>query len=77
MKHLIFASISVIFLLISCVKNNPDPCWIEITEWQLETNPNSIVNIGELRHDISNVQVFVNNELLGIFEVPCKIPILN
>lgn len=77
MKHLIFTSISVIFLLISCVKNNPAPCWIVISEWQLETNPNSIVNIGELRHDISNVQVFVNNELVGIFEVPCKIPVLN
>ncbi|MDX2361460.1 MAG: hypothetical protein QNK23_11685 [Crocinitomicaceae bacterium] len=71
-----------LFLVVgSCVKNNPDPAWIEVTDWQLEVNPNSpIVNQdnypGILTENISDAWVYINSELIGVFELPFKIPVL-
>ncbi len=77
MKQITFTSlILVLFLFQSCIKNNPDPSWLEINEWMLNTNPIAQNAAGELTQDISNVQIFIDNELVGIFELPCKIPLL-
>lgn len=75
MKH-IFPIFGLLFLLSSCIKNNPDPVWIEINEWTLEANPTAQQSAGELTSDISNAWVYVNNDFIGIFELPCKIPVL-
>lgn len=72
----IFPIFGLIFLLSSCIKNNPDPVWIEINEWTLEANPNSAVDPGILTENISDVWVYIDNEFVGVFEVPCKIPVL-
>lgn len=75
MKQFFF--ISVIFLIFSsCVKNNPDPSWIEVTEWTLMSNPNSLNDPGALTHNFSDAYVLVNDKVIGIFEVPFKIPVL-
>lgn len=64
------------FALQSCIKNNPDPAWLEVKEWSLLANPNSINPTGVLTENISDAWVYVDNKLMGVFEVPFKIPIL-
>ena len=72
----LFHILSFFILLSSCVKNNPDPSWLEVNEWQLNSNIELSGLEGELTEDISNVKVYVNDDLLGIFEVPFRIPVL-
>lgn len=74
MKH-IFTLIGLIFIASSCVKNNPDPVWLEINEWELESNP--LGNpAGVLTHNITDAWVYIDGEFVGVFEVPCKVPVL-
>ena len=76
MKNILFLFITM-GLFQSCVKNNPDPSWITINEWQLLENPdNLIVNTGVLTHNFSEAWIYVDNDLLGIFELPVTIPVL-
>lgn len=67
----------LLFILVSsCVKNNPDPSWLEVNEWQLNSNIDLSGLEGELTESITNAQVYIDDELIGIFEVPFRIPIL-
>lgn len=61
----------------SCVKNNRPPVWLEIQPWILEENPEAQYEEGELSHQIKNAQVFINDQSVGIFQLPIKIPILD
>jgi len=67
---------ALIFMLNSCVKNNPDPSWLEVNDWVLESNISLSGEEGELTQNISNTKVLVNNQLIGIFETPFRIPLL-
>ena len=73
---LILLSVALLQLLNGCIKNNPDPSWLEVKEWLVEANPNSQFPTGELTHNITEAWVYVNNEVIGVFEVPFKIPVL-
>lgn len=64
------------FGLSSCVKNNAMPVWFEINTWTLNANTNSNPSPGELTHNFSDVWVYVDGKVIGVFEVPCKIPVL-
>ena len=75
MKFFLFIFLISIFLS-SCVKNNPDPAWIEVNKWTLESNPNAMYEEGELSQNITDACVFVDEKMMGIFEVPFKIPVL-
>jgi hypothetical protein len=76
MKNLI-GIIFPAFFLAGCVKNNPDPSWLEVTSWKLLENPD-LKNIeGELSHNFSDAWVYVNDKVIGVFELPFKIPILD
>ncbi len=75
MKNIIGILI-VAFAINSCVKNNPDPTWLEIGAWELEENPNSENPTGVLTENFSNAWVYIDDQLIGVFEVPCKIPLL-
>lgn len=66
----------IAFTFLGCVQNNPAPAWIEVNEWTLETNAFNVNNEGELTHNFSEAWVFVDNKLIGVFEVPFKIPVL-
>lgn len=72
----IILQISSLFLLflVSCVKNNPDPAWLEISAWTLTENLD--IEEGELSHNFTDVYVYVDDKIVGIFEVPVKLPIL-
>lgn len=69
--------ISSVLFLSGCVKNNPDPSWIEIKEFTVEKNALLNNNEGDLSvHAFTNGWVYINEEFIGIFELPCKIPVL-
>jgi hypothetical protein len=63
-------------ILSSCIKNNPDPSWIQINEWSLQSNIELSGAEGELTENISEAWVYVNDKIIGVFQVPCKIPVL-
>ncbi|MNJ97371.1 hypothetical protein D3C87_151150 [compost metagenome] len=64
------------FGLSSCVKNNPSPIWLDISKWTLNSNPNSSVNPGQLTQNFTDVWVYIDGSVIGVFELPCKIPVL-
>ncbi len=51
------------------------PAWIQIDSIQLVDNPNA--NEGSLSQNITDGWVFINEEMVGIFELPATIPILD
>ena len=64
-------------LIISgCIKNNPDPSWIQINKWTLQSNTDLSGAEGELTENISEAWVYVDDKVIGVFQVPCKIPVL-
>jgi hypothetical protein len=74
--RLFFNLISLFFLFSACVKNNPDPAWLQVNEWTISANPSLSLQEGELTENISDAWVYINDELIGVFQVPFKIPIL-
>ena len=76
MKKRLLLFVSIAFILNACIKNNPDPAWIEVNEWTIQANPELSGAEGELSHNISDAWVYVNDDLIGVFQVPFKIPVL-
>jgi len=63
--------------LSACVKNNPDPSWLEITEFKLEKNPLLSGNEGAIHlHAFKHAWVYIDEKYIGVFELPCKVPVL-
>ena len=60
----------------ACVKNNPDPSWLKVTEWSLQSNIDLSGDEGELSHNITEAWVLIDDKVIGVFQVPFKIPIL-
>ncbi|MEJ6615995.1 MAG: hypothetical protein QNL61_03675, partial [Crocinitomicaceae bacterium] len=59
-----------------CIKNNEAPSWVEISEWDLQENPNSANETGQLTSNLSEAWVYLDGDLVGVFELPVKLPIL-
>ncbi|MBC9810923.1 hypothetical protein H9Y05_00400 [Crocinitomicaceae bacterium CZZ-1] len=58
-----------------CIKNNPNPSWVEINKFTVESNPQ--LTEGELAlNGFTNGWVYINDKFIGTFELPCKIPVL-
>ena len=72
--------VTILVLFGACIKNNSSPIWIEVTEWDLINNPDENpldkYKPGILTHAIKDVWLYVDNSLVGIFEVPFKVPVL-
>ncbi len=64
------------FISSSCVKNNPDPSWISVSKWSLISNQNATSPQGVLSESFTDAYVFVDGKMMGIFEMPFKIPLL-
>jgi hypothetical protein len=76
-NHFLLLIVCAYFFLSGCVKNNPDPSWIEINQFTIESNPQLTGGEGKLTdHGLTNAWVYVNEKLIGVFELPCKVPIL-
>lgn len=76
----IFSLLIVSLILMGCTKNNPDPSWIEISKWDLQENsavtPNSINDPGVLTSNFSDAWIYMDGDLVGVFELPVKLPII-
>jgi len=65
--------------LFSCDVINPEeeePSWLHIDSISLKKNPDNGADEGSLSHDITDAWVFIDDEMIGIFELPATIPIL-
>jgi hypothetical protein len=65
-----------VFILASCIKNNPSPSWIQVNPIILVSNPNLSGAEGQLTQDFRDVWLYVDDQLIGCFQTPFKIPIL-
>ncbi len=75
MKQL-FLFVSLLSVLFSCVKENPDVAWLKIDKWDLLPNPDANIPEGELTHDFTQVYLNMDGKSLGIYELPAKVPII-
>jgi len=75
MKLQLIFIISIILLLAnSCVKNNTDASWLYIDNWVLQANQTDLE--GELTHNITDAYLLIDDKVIGYFELPIKIPLL-
>jgi len=75
MKLILFFSYSILCILFSsCVKNNTDPSWLYIDTWTLQANQTN--KEGELTHNITDAYLLIDDKVIGYFELPIKIPLL-
>lgn len=71
-----FCLILFIHLLPSCAKNLDQPAYLEIKPWKLEANPLLNNGDGELTHYFTDAWVYIDDALVGVFELPCKVPVV-
>ena len=74
LKNVVFVIPFLIF--VSCIKNNPDPSWLYIDQWSLIANPELSGAEGALSESLSEAWVYIDDQCIGVFELPVKIPIL-
>lgn len=63
-------------MLSACIKNNPDPSWIEVNPFVLVSNPSLSGSEGQLTKDFRDVWLYIDDQMIGCFQTPFKIPIL-
>ena len=68
--------IVLIGVLSACIKNNPDPSWIEVNPFVLVSNPSLSGSEGQLTKDFRDVWLYIDDQMIGCFQTPFKIPIL-
>jgi len=72
-KYLYILFISVLFANCTLTDSDqPIPAYLEITD----VNVNTIQSQGEPTHKITDVWAYADNQLIGVFEIPCKIPVI-
>ena len=72
----IFSLLFISLVILGCTKNNQDPAWIEIAEWDLQSNPSSVNDPGILTSNFSDAWIYMDGDLVGVFELPVKLPII-
>jgi hypothetical protein len=69
-----FCIFFTLVFLFSCNKNNPTPAWLDIQEWSLIKNKTNKER--DLSHSFTNAYIEIDDETIGFFELPIKLPIL-
>ncbi|MFT5824221.1 MAG: hypothetical protein ACI8ZM_005487 [Crocinitomix sp.] len=72
-KNLLFITLFSSFL-IGCKQDDITPSWLAIDSFTLTTN---LETQGANSHGISDAWIFMDGRSLGVFELPCKIPVLD
>lgn len=62
--------------LSACIKNNPNPSWIQVNPFILVANPSLSGSEGQLTQDFRDVWLYIDDQMIGCFQTPFKIPIL-
>ncbi len=80
MKKQVMSKYLYLFLLGVVLSNctltdneQPIPSYLEVTDVSVSTNQNQ----GAATHNLKDIWVYADNQLLGTFEVPCKIPVIS
>lgn len=76
MKTFYFSLFASFLLLSSCIKNNEELSWLQVNKWTLTANTNLNSLEGQLTENITEAWVYIDDKIIGVFEVPFKIPIL-
>lgn len=72
-RNLLFFTVFV-GLFAGCKQQDLTPSWVRIDQFQLTTNEETQ---GPNSHGITDAWVFMDNQSLGVFELPCKFPVLD
>ena len=67
---------ALVITLSACIKNNPSPSWIQVNSVSLLSNPSLSGSEGQLTQDFRDVWLYIDDQLIGCFQTPFKIPIL-
>jgi hypothetical protein len=73
------ALILLVLFHLSCNKTDPDslvPSFIRIDSIKLVSNPDLVYVQGSLSHNITDAWVYIDEQLIGAFELPAKFPVL-
>ena len=63
----------IILILISCNKEEEIPSYIEINDFNLTSNS----SFGENTENITDVWIYIDENLQGVYEIPVTFPVLN
>lgn len=69
----IYVLLSLSISLLGCGKDIPPPTYLRIDEFTLD--PNIDLNYGQLTHAFQDVYAYVDGQKIGVFPVPCVIPL--
>lgn len=67
----------LLYFVTGCELINPDestPTYVKIDSFQV--NINNPVKEGSAAHNITNAWIYYNNDLVGIYDLPCNIPVI-
>ena len=73
LKHSFPYFIILIFILISCNKEEEIPSYIGINDFNLTSNS----SFGENTENITDVWIYIDENLQGVYEIPVTFPVLN
>ena len=71
--HKFYFFLSITFILSACQKDDQTPSWLLINEFNFITDE---ATEGPNSEGISDAWVYMDNEALGVFSLPARIPIL-
>ena len=60
--------------LIGCKQKDITPSWLKLDSFTLTTNE---ITQGSNSHGITDAWIYMDGEALGVFELPCKVPVLD
>jgi len=72
MKQIVYSLVVTLLTLTSCTEDITTS-WLKIDSINLTTNTTTE---GENSHNITDAWVFMDNQPLGVWEIPCEIPVL-
>ena len=59
----------------SCGKDVPTPAYLQINKFTVLANPDAVGPQGEMTNNFTDAWVYIDGELMGVFELPAKLPI--
>jgi hypothetical protein len=62
-------------LIFSCGKDVPTPAFLQINKFTVLENPDAVNAQGELTNNFTDAWVYIDGDLIGVFELPAKFPI--
>ncbi|MCX6181000.1 MAG: hypothetical protein NT150_03610 [Bacteroidetes bacterium] len=62
----------IAFQLLSCTQEAPQPSYLKIEQFQVHTDYNTQ---GSTSNKITDAWIYLNDQLLGAYELPCEIPV--